>query len=188
MQKAVTFIVICYKEYWEAYMFCASMLLQKNPNWKCIIWHDGPNEELKTIIDSFNDTRFTYIANEENLGSWGAFNRIKALEMVDTEYVIQTTLQEYYIPITVDKILESKNDFIYWNTIHHSFGYRILNSYPKITFIDWSNFAVKTKIAQSVGINHPKEYCCDGMYVEDLMNSGLIKSQIKLPLILNIKN
>jgi len=188
LKDGVTFIVICYKEYWEAYMFIGMMLCQTNPNWKIIIWHDGPNPELKKVVESFVDDRIKYIENDTNLGAWGAYNRKKALEIVDTKYVIQTTIQEYYVPITVDTILQHDIDFIYWNVIHHSANYFVLNSYPKVNFIDWSNFVIKTEIARKVNINHPEEYCGDGMFVEDCFKSGLITTQYKLPIILNIKN
>lgn len=185
----VTFIVISYKEKWDPYMFIGMLKCMKNPNWKAIIWHDGPNEELKNIVESFADDRILYMENEENTGSWGCFNRIAALDIVDTEFVIQTTIQEYYLPILVDDILaNSHNDLIYWPCIHHSFAYNILNAEPVRGRMDWGNFALKTHIAKKVGINYPTAYMADGLFIEDVMKSGFIRKQVKLPKILNIKN
>jgi len=188
LEKGVTFIVISYLEHWEAYMFIGAMLCQTNPNWKIIIWHDDPNWKLRSIVEQFEDPRITYVETP-NRGAYGAYNRIDALEMVDTEFVVQTTIQEYYIPVAVEKILEnSDNDVVYWSTIHHSFGYSVLNSSLKIRAIDWSNFAMKTEIARKVGIKQPAEYCADGIFVEDCVKSGLLKKQLKLPIIMSIKN
>jgi hypothetical protein len=185
----VTFVAISYQETNEIYMFIGMLLCQKNPNWKCIIYHDGPNEWMKSVVEQFGDSRITYIEAPENRGAWGAYNRIDGLQMVDTDYIIQTTVQEYYLPTTVDEIVNNnKNDLIYWPVIHHSFGYNILNAEPVRNRMDWSNFALKTRIARKVGINYPEAYIGDGLFIEDVMRSGLVKQKIKLDKILNIKN
>ena len=185
----VTFVVITYKEQWEPYMFIGMLKCMKNPNWKAIIWHDGPNPEMRAIFEAFGDERIQYIENEENKGSWGCYNRMEALKMVDTEFVIQTTIQEYYLPITVDVIEELKsNDLIYWPCIHHSFGYGIVNAEPVRGKMDWSNFALKSHIARKVGIKHPDAYMADGLFIEDVMASNLVKKKMKLNRILNVKN
>jgi hypothetical protein len=185
----VTFVVISYKEEWDPYMFIGMLKCLKNPRWKAIIWHDGPNEQLEKIVNQFADERITYIQNEENQGSWGAHNRAKALEMVDTDFVIQTTIQEYYLPTIIDEIeANSLNDLIYWPCIHHSFNYGVVNAEPVRGQMDWSNFALKTHIARKVGINYPTSYIADGLFIEDVMKSGLVKKKVKLNKILNIKN
>ena len=188
LEKGVTFVVISYLEKWEAYMFIGAILCQKNPNWKIIIWHDAPNPELKKIVQSFNDSRIKYIETE-NRGSWGCFNRVDALQLIATEYVINTTIQEYYLPNAVDEILKYKGaDIIYWDTVHHIFAYNILNSELKRNRIDWSNFALKTEIANKIGIKNPTSYTADGEFIEDCVNSGLLEMKVKIPKILSIKN
>lgn len=185
----VTFVVITYKEQWEPYMFIGMLKCMKNPNWKAIIWHDGPNPTMKAIVEAFGDERIQYMENEENKGSWGCYNRIAALDMVDTEFVVQTTIQEYYMPVFVDYIEQNKNnDLIYWPCIHHSFDYNILNAEPVRGRMDWSNFALKTHIARKVGINYPTAYMADGLFIEDVMKSNLVKKKIRVERLLNIKN
>lgn len=185
----VTFVVITYKEQWEPYMFIGMLKCMKNPNWKAIIWHDGPNATMKAIVEAFGDERIQYMENEENKGSWGCYNRIAALDMVDTEFVVQTTIQEYYLPVFVDYIEQNKNnDLIYWPCIHHSFDYNIINAEPVRGRMDWSNFALKAHIARKVGINHPGAYMADGLFIEDVMKSNLVKKKIRIERILNIKN
>lgn len=185
----VTFVVITYKEQWEPYMFIGMLKCIKNPNWKAIIWHDGPNPTMKAIVEAFGDERIQYMENEENKGSWGCYNRIAALDMVDTEFVVQTTIQEYYLPTFVDYIEQNKNnDLIYWPCIHHSFDYNIINAEPVRGRMDWSNFALKTHIARKVGINYPTAYMADGLFIEDVMKSNLVKKKIRVERLLNIKN
>lgn len=185
----VTFVVITYKEQWEPYMFIGMLKCMKNPNWKAIIWHDGPNPTMKAIVEAFGDERIQYMENEENKGSWGCYNRIAALDMVDTDFVVQTTIQEYYMPVFVDYIEQNKNnDLIYWPCIHHSFDYNIINAEPVRGRMDWSNFALKAHIARKVGINYPTAYMADGLFIEDVMKSNLVKKKIRIERILNIKN
>lgn len=185
----VTFVVITYKEQWEPYMFIGMLKCMKNPHWKAIVWHDGPNPEMRAIFEAFGDERIQFIENEENKGAWGCYNRIDALQMVDTEFVVQCTIQEYYLPIFVDAIEQNKNnDLIYWPCIHHSFGYNIINAAPQRGRMDWSNFALKSHIARKVGINHPDAYMADGLFIEDVIKSNLVKKQVKLDRVLNIKN
>ncbi len=187
----VTFIAPAYNETVETYIFIGSLLSQKNPDWKAIIYHNGPNKWLKYFVQSFADNRLIYKESESNTGAWGTYNRIDALENhVDTDYVVQSSVQDYWLPNAVSSIIDHKgNDFIYWNSINHLAGYEnMLDCIPVIDHIDWGNFAIKTNIARMVGINKPLEFTADGLFVTDCMNSGLIKSQVKLNRILTIHN
>jgi len=189
-QSKVTFVAICYGEQYEVYMFIGMLLCQKNPNWETLIYHDGPNPWLKAVVESFKDPRIQYREEEANSGSWGCFNRIRAINSISTDFIVQCTLQEYYVPVAVDHILKAGelNDFIYWPTIHHSADYNIIPGEPRVKHIDWSNFAMKTWIAKKVGIKQPTDYCADGLFVEDVMGSGYIKSLIRIPKVLSVKN
>lgn len=184
----VTFVCITFREQWEPYMFIGMLKCLKNPNWKCIIWHDEINPQLRTIVEAFGDERITYIETE-NRGSWGCYNRVDALHMVDTEFVVNCTVQEYFLPHFIDEIAAvQSNDFIYWPCVHHSFNYGILDVEPVKGRIDWSNFAIRSHIARKVGIRYPDAYMADGAFVEDCFASGLIKKRTKINKILNIKN
>ena len=187
----VTFIAPAFNETFDTYIFIGAMLCQKNPDWKAIIYHNGPNKWLKYFVHSFADQRLIYKESETNTGAWGTYNRIDAvMNMVDTEYVVQTSIQDYWMPNTVDCIAaQAGHDFIYWNSINHLAGYEnILDCQPIIDHIDWGNFAIKTSIARQVGINHPAEFTADGLFVTDCMNSGLVTSKIKLERVLTIHN
>lgn len=197
----ITFVVTAHQEEYDMYMFIGSLLKQTNQNWKCIIYHNGSSEEEYM---NFNDRcnqilkyeyrvsdKFKLVSSEKNNGYWGTLNRQDALErLVDTKFIINTSIQDYWQPKAVEEILKHENaDMIYWNAINHIFGYHgILSCEPVIGRIDWGNFAVKTDIAQKVGINKPKEFCADGYFVQDLLNSGLIKSKVKIPQVLTIHN
>lgn len=195
----ITFIAPAFNE--NPLVFIGSMLCQTNKNWKAIIYHNGPNNGLKEIIDKLNDDRFVYIESKENTGAWGCYNRIDAVNnMVDTEYVIQTSIQDYWLPNSVDYILRhSEIDFIYWNSINHLDAYadgkllfigydRIMDTIPAGGYMDWGNFAVKTAIAKNLGITNPEDMGADGLFINALMASGLCKTKLKLNNVLTIHN
>lgn len=205
----VTFIAPSFEEEFDPYVFIGSMLCQKNGNWKAIIYNNGPNPWLrevineaerpkiryvpwlKTVIESLNDNRFIYRESEQNRGGWGCYNRQDALNnIVDTEYVVQTSIQDYWLPNAVECILEqSGKDFIYWDSINHLAGYHnILRAIPRMGYMDWGNFAVKTSIARQVGINDPEAFTADWFFVRDCIASGLIQRPVKLEKILTIHN
>jgi hypothetical protein len=187
----LTFVAPAYLETHEPYVFIGSLLCQLNPNWKAIIYHNGPNPALQAIVESFGDKRLMYKESEANTGAWGTYNRIDAIKnLVDTPFIIQTSIQDYWLPNAVDSIsIHTDQDFIYWNSINHLSGYaNILDCRPVVDHIDWGNFAIRTAIAQKVGINHPTEFTADGLFVKDCMESGLAKSMIKLEKVLTIHN
>lgn len=165
----ITFVATAYKENIEINVFLYSLLLQNIDKWKCIICCDGKNEYIQKKVLEINDSRIKIYTENSPTGFWGHKNRKFALEnLVDTEFVIQTSVQDYYCPITVSSILNfsDKFDFIYFNCIHNHKNYNILNSQIKTNFIDWGSFAVRTEIAKKVGI-HDTEYSgCDGLFAE----------------------
>lgn len=205
----VTFIAPSYQEEQDPYVFVGALLAQTNPNWKAIIYNNGPNPRLrafineaeeprlkyvasqKLMLEQLADPRISYVESEVNTGAWGCYNRANALQsMVDTEYVIQTSIQDYWLPNAVEEILKRNGaDFIYWNSINHLAGYdRILETMPVINYIDWGNFAVKTALARKVGIQHPEAYVADGLFVQDCIKSGLIHKPVKIHQVLTIHN
>jgi hypothetical protein len=170
----ITFIAVAYKETTEAMVFLSSLIAQTNTNWKCIVYCDAPNEYIKNLIDTFNDSRISYHQNETAKGYWGHYNREYALQnLVDTEFVIQTSIQDYYCPIAVDEILRftDRHNFIYFNGVSHLNHGETLNTEPKRERIDWGNFAVKTEIAKRNGINNLESPICDGLFVEECFSN-----------------
>jgi hypothetical protein len=170
----VTFIAAAYKETTESFVFLSCLLSQTNPNWKCVVYCDAPNEYIKNVINHFNDSRITYYENQTSTGYWGHFNREYALQnLIDTEFVIQTSIQDYYLPITVDEILRHNNafDFIYFNCVHNHIGNVQLDTKPYVNHIDWGCFAIKTEIAKKNGIHNPTSPTCDGEFVESVFRN-----------------
>lgn len=186
----ITFILPAHNEKYDPYISLGSLLCQTNRNWKAIVYHNGINNQLRDLIETLNDPRIQYYYTIEDSGFWGAKNRVDALSKVDTEYVINSSIQDYWLPHAVQTILNrNRNDIIYWQSINHLTGYQnILDSTLEIGNTDWGNFAVKTEIAKKVGINYPEEFTADGLFVKDLLNSDLVNTKEKINHILTIHN
>ena len=165
----VTFVATAFEEKYDAHVFIGSLLCQKNPNWRAIIYANGHNQYISSLIGNIPDERITYRFSMENTGYWGCFNRIKALEEVNTEYVVQSSIQDYYLPNAVGEILSDNEDLIFWNSLHNHFDWELLNTKLKISHIDWGCFAIKTEIAKRVGIKKATESYSDGQFVEDCL-------------------
>lgn len=186
----ITFVATAYKETVESFQFISSLLLQTNPNWKCIIYCDEPNEYVKKSIEFFNDSRITYYENVTAKKWWGHYNRHYALHnLVDTEFLIQTSIQDYYTPNTVELITNYiyDFDFIYYNCIHNHVKYDVLNSQPFIAKIDWGSFAIRTSIAKKINYRHIEDSLGDGKFVEDCFRFNGLR-HIKLNKILTVHN
>lgn len=185
----VTFITTSYDETNDSYMFISSLLLQTNKNWKCIIYNDGKNDFIKKVIEHFDDDRIKYYVSENVSGFWGHYNRKEALNLVDTEFIIQTSIQDYYIPTAVDEILNvSKNsDIILFNCLHNHFNYNVLSCTPQIGRVDWGSHAIRTDIAKKVGIRLPESSTSDGHFVVDCMSYPGIRYH-KIEKVLTVHN
>lgn len=187
---SVTVVAPAHNEKYEVYMFCGMMLCQANKNWKAIIYHNGPNSWMRQAVESFKDERLIYKESEIDSGNWGTANRIDALQnLVDTEFIIQSSIQDYYPPIFIEEISKINDDLVTWNGINHIFGYsNALDIQPIQGRIDWGNFKVRTEIAKKVGINYPKEFCADGLFIHDLLKSNLLHGYRKINQILTYHN
>lgn len=185
----ITFIATAYKETVDSYQFISSLILQKNPNWKCIIYCDEKNEYINDCINFFKTDKIKLVYNDTPTGYWGHYNRKSSLNLVDTEFVIQTSIQDYYTPNTVDDLLLSLTDcdMVMFNCIHNHLKYHVLDSTPKVCKIDWGSFVLRTDIAKKVGINQPEHEWCDGIYVEECAKYPNIKIK-KLNKILTVHN
>lgn len=166
----ITFIATTYKETLEAQIFINSLLLQTDPNWKCIIFADGGNKYVEELITKINDPRFKYYESEKVKGCWGNANRKHALDwIVDTDFVAPgASIQDYYVPSMVQEVNKylGQYDFVYFDCIHHSKKYETLDTKLRAGEIDWGSFVLKTSIAKETDITDFCNHLTDGLFVE----------------------
>jgi hypothetical protein len=171
----LTFVATCHSETFEVDMFCNSLLLQKDGRWNCVVFCNGENREIATRMQRYyqQDERFSYVESVSDSGYWGCFNRITALNFVNSEYIVNTSIQDYYTPNAVGEILShAGRDVIYWDCLHNHHNWNVLHTRLEVSNIDWGCFAVKTEIAKAVGINNPTSCAADGLFVTDIINVG----------------
>jgi len=185
----ITFIATAYKETIDSYQFISSLILQKNPNWECIIYCDEKNDYIEECVKFFKTDKIKIIQNETATGYWGHYNRINSLDLVKTEFIIQTSIQDYYTPNTVDDLLLELRDcdMVMFDCIHNHFQHNVLITMPTVGRIDWGSFVLRSEIAKKVGINQPEHEWCDGMFVEQAIKYPNIRIK-KLNKILTVHN
>lgn len=198
MQSKITIVAPAYNEESHQMPFIDSMLNQKEQTgWQCIVYHNGPYDSCRGYAKYKEqlsaDSRFIFRESPINTGNWGTANRQQVIDTCDSEYIIQSSIHDYWLPQAIGYILKTIErtnvDIIYWDTINHIVGEcRVLDGQLAWAHCDWGQFALKTSIAKAVGIKRGDVYCGDWAFVEDCLNSGLIKTKCKLPLIINIHN
>lgn len=190
----ITFVACAHNEPEHDRAFIHSIICQTNQDFKALVFHNGHNLDMLSdmMVSCEGRENIWYKQSDSDTGNWGTVNRQTAIQECDTDYIIQTSVQDYWLPQAVDFILrglESKPDILVWNSINHLVGpCQVLDAALEWSKLDWGNFCLKTSIAKDVGINHGTTYCADWNFINDCINKGLIKTAKKTPYILTIHN
>lgn len=187
----LTIVATAFNEPYYNRAFTTSIVNQTCKEFNAVVWNNGP----ASIPDGVVDNGILYRSSDTNTGNYGCTNRQQAINECDTEYILQTSVQDYWLPQAMEYIIKTINrtdaDIIIWNSINHLVGpCKVLESDLQWSKIDWGNFCIKTDIAKKVGINHPEQYCADWFFVKDVLESGLLDQSkiLKLPYVLTIHN
>jgi len=188
----VTFIAPAFNEILSNRVLVDSLIMQENPNWKLIVIHNGPNLDIENWVKLYKDPRIMYLYSDIDTGCYGTYNRVAALEYVNTDFVIQTSIQDYFLSwatkLIIERLQETNADICMWDSINHLSGYEPLDVKLQQNYIDWGNFCLKTSIAKQISIPHPQEYCADWLTLQKGIQLDLFKNQTKIANILTIHN
>ena len=111
----------------------ASVSVQSDPNWQLIVVDDGyPDSTLAAWFASLNDSRISYLRNENNLGANGNFQ--KCLNLVTSEFCVV---------MGADDILESNFIEVVSKTILSYPDISIIH--PGIKIVDEENKEISTR-------------------------------------------
>lgn len=188
----ITFVLPAIGEVDDVFVSLGSLMAQTNPRWEAIVVNNGCNLRLRELIEkAFGfDSRITYAESEEVTGTALA-NRLMALNMAQPGYIIQSSIQDYYLQETVEllhKAISEGYDFIYWNSINHHYHPNIvMECFPIRMRIDWGNFAVCVEMAKEIGYMHLDDNMADGLFVEELIRKLNPKSH-KIDRMLTVHN
>lgn len=193
--KTLTIIATSHNEvvYNRAFVDSMEMQTDKSKNWKAIVWNNGESEEMWNGVAEYSN-RIIYKESEKDSEKWGTENRQQAINECDTDYIIQTSIQDYWLHQAMEYILkglEKGPDILIWNSINHLISpCQILDAQVAWSKLDWGNFAIRTDIAKKIGIKHGEQYCADYLFIKDCLDSGLVdtKKILKINAILTIHN
>jgi hypothetical protein len=206
--RTVHFFATYYEQEQEAPTLINSLMRQTADNWKLTICSNADNTLMNVQERYHTDPRIHYTILEENTGFWGAKNRRDFYQSVDLDtMVVMTSVEDYYVPRTVEYINSRGEDFIYWDFTHHHFDYKttFAISQPRMKKIDWGNFAILSDKAKEVNISELKnrnaedpqkfdiidgweQFMGDGIFVEEVFKKFPEISNVRIPKILFAKN
>jgi hypothetical protein len=111
----------------------ASVLKQTDSNWRLVVVDDGyPDDSLPKWFSDLNDTRITYLRNENNLGANGNFQ--KCLGLLSAEFCVV---------MGADDVLEPDFVAVIQDTITKNPGVAMIH--PRVSVIDESNNQISTR-------------------------------------------
>jgi glycosyltransferase involved in cell wall biosynthesis len=152
-----------------------SFILQSNPDWDMIVFHDGPASfSVRQTASLYeNDKRVSFVETSGRQGNWGHANRKAGLQMLMGEpgdFVLITNDDNYYIPRFVEYMFDIASQgnvgMVYCDFLHHTLNYINMISQPKLNYIDMGAFIVDLALAQEVGFNHDVAGA-DGLFAEE---------------------
>lgn len=203
--RKVHFFATYFEQKEKAHTLINSLLAQTADNWELTICSNGDASVNELGV---TDKRINIKLTEENTGFWGALNRkefIYSDALGDDDLLINTSVEDYYIPKLVEYINEFNQEFIYWDVAHHHFGYNtnFAVGQPRIKKMDWGGYAVKGSIAKSTQMgefqsqnpdgtprvgDYWKEFMGDGYFIEHMFAQHPTLQTIRIPKILFVKN
>ena len=109
-QPAVSFCISTYKRTDYLQKQLEAILKQTLPNWEVIVSdNDAENCSAKQVVDSFEDSRFHYLSNTENLGMVKSFNR--SLSHAKGRFVVMLTDDDPVYPAMLETLLALERQY-----------------------------------------------------------------------------
>ncbi len=179
----LTIICASYKRYNTIHVLINSLLCQTLRNWKLVVIHDGPDEQMASLVRQYqkDHPNIEFMHTEERFNDFGHSLREIGLRMAQTEFVMFTNDDNYYAPKFVAYMFEAirrdRLDLVLCNMIHSHRNpgpftrddYLPFDSYPMMKFVDIGNFIVRRRIAQEVGFED-RSFAADGVFIDKIMS------------------
>lgn len=169
-------IIIC-PVYGDTYpQIISSLICQTHHNWELHLIHDGKaTEGFKVFKDLYTDKRIFLYEEPEHSGNYGHSIRAKYLKALSyrSEYVIISNIDNYYMPVFLEKAIESmqvnpRAVATYCSQIVHNYtGFKVMNCRLSRGYIDSGQVMLKFDEAASVGWNSI-EHSADWFFFEDV--------------------
>lgn len=105
----VSFCFTTFKRHDHLLSTLESIRKQTVSDFEVIVSDNDPGGSGRAAVESFNDSRFKYFCNEENLGMIKSFNR--SIERSSGEYIVMIADDDPVYPDMLATLLKLKNDY-----------------------------------------------------------------------------
>jgi hypothetical protein len=179
----VDIIAVTYGQNENLKCFINSIKSQTNNKWRLFLIHDGYNEELRLDLeknDYLIENKIYFIEYPNRMNDYGHTLREWGLSnLVESEYVLITNGDNYYVPTFIEEISRRTEDFIYFDCVHshktpnnsNKTDYGYLSSKLSRGWIDMGSVVIKSDLAKKVGFNS-KEFHADWVYFNEILNTS----------------
>ena len=187
----IEFVIPTYDRTYQLHSMLASIAAQNCNNWIATVVVDDitTNTIAKNIISKFNSDKIRCIYTYQRHNDWGHTPREIGKQLSESDYIIMTGDDNYYIPSLVWEIniaTRTNPGVIYWDMIHSHYNYSYFKCYPNYNQIDMGAFATRRDIAQSISLN--TTYAADGEFIEDIKKKFPNEEILKIDKVLFIHN
>jgi glycosyltransferase involved in cell wall biosynthesis len=196
-------VCVAYKRYGPLKVLVQSFLNQTAPNWKLTVIHDGADAEFDRIMAALAaeaPDKIKWRATGQRYNDYGHSLRDLGLKDADSDYVLVTNDDNYYIPrfieILTEAIQKSGADAVYFDMIHsHNKpggrpqpSYCLFETDYKRHSIDMGAAVVRTELAKAAGFRD-KTHDGDATYFEDVAKAkGKGFKTYKVPRVMLVHN
>jgi len=177
----IDFIIPTYNRYDLIRCMLYSLISQYDPDWTAqVIIDDVKNDTLIDIINNIRDERISYTFTNKRYNDWGHTPRDIGKQQSESQYIIMTGDDNYYVPTLVSELKKVAVDnsmpaLMYWNMVHNYWNYESKVSLLCSGSIDMGAFATRRDLAQQIKL--PITYCADAEFIIKLKE--LIKLENK---------
>jgi hypothetical protein len=192
LSPGLTVVCVSYKRYNEIHTLINSFICQTFPDWKLNIIHDGADPVMEELVGQYaeKDPRIRFEPTKERYNDWGHTLREIGLRACETEWLLFTNDDNYYVPRFLEYMFEAIRkdnlDMVLCNMVHSHRNpgaykqddYHLFDTFPRMNYVDIGNFIIRTKIAQKVGFaDH--SYAADGAFVDNILTQHNVECLIR---------
>lgn len=181
MSKFLTIVGVSYWGHTQDQLdrFVYDLKCQTNQeDWTSLIYHDGYRYGTN-YDDFFMDGKVKYIEVDPPKGAYGNYNKLAALDEIDSEYVYFCNIDNQYFPILVQTAKEEIDkdpsiDILAWPIVARIARgfYEPLYPEPAVNSIDYCSFIIRTSVARKVGFSLPTWSGQDGLLISEAVRAG----------------
>lgn len=188
----VDFIIPTYQRYDQIKGTLYSLVSQYNTDWSAqVIIDDIKNDTIVNIIKDINDSRISYTFAGQRYNDWGHTPREIGKQQSESQYIIMTGDDNYYVPTLVEELKLVANNsstpaLIYWDMIHSHRNYHAFYSILTHGGIDMGAFATRNDIAKTIKLS--SNFAADGEFIATMLTSYPLEKFVKIDKFLYVHN